>query len=158
MLYASGFASLTSSTTTVSNAMRSVRQLFETSGAPTVIAKMKKKKKKRPQSRRLGSEKEERLVQILGKPITSEHIVFKASMDRANCALKKNTNSTSGMGHHEPTMNDNVFAQGKNKKKLTAKQIKKVKRRKAKRKKQYCKTSRRKKPNEKSAKKKSKNK
>ena len=135
MLYASGFASLTSSTTTVSNTMRSVRQLFETSGAPTVIAKMKKKKKKRPQSRRLGSEKEERLVQILGKPITSEHIVFKASMDRANCALKKNTNSTSGMGHHEPTMNDNVFAQGKNKKKLTAKQIKKVKRRKAKRKK-----------------------
>jgi len=141
MLYASGFASLTSTSTstTTANAEKSVRQLFETSGAPTVIAKAKKKSKKRSSGRRLSSEKEERLVQILGKPITSEHVVFKASMDRANCTYKKSTASAlaSGVSHHESMANySSVFSQGakKMKKKLTPKQIKKVKRRKAKRK------------------------
>ena len=141
MLYASGFASLTSTSTvtTTANAEKIVRQLFETSGAPTVIAKAKKKSKKRSRGRRLSSEKEERLVQILGKPITSEHVVFKASMDRANCTYKKSTASAlaSGVSHHESMANySSVFSQGakKMKKKLTPKQIKKVKRRKAKRK------------------------
>ena len=79
------------------------------------------------------------MVQILGKPITSEHVVFKASMDRANCTYKKSTASAlaSGVSHHESMANySSVFSQGakKMKKKLTPKQIKKVKRRKAKRK------------------------
>ena len=60
-------------------------------------------------------------------------------MDRANCTYKKSTASAlaSGVSHHESMANySSVFSQGakKMKKKLTPKQIKKVKRRKAKRK------------------------
>lgn len=141
MLYASGFASLTSTSTaaTAVNVEKSVRQLFETSGAPAVIAKASKKRKKRSRGRLLSSEKEERLVQILGKPITSEHVVFKASMDRASCTFKKSTAGAlaSGVSRHESmTNNSSIFSQGarKKKKKLTPTQVKKVKRRKARRK------------------------
>jgi telomerase reverse transcriptase len=81
--------------------------------------------------------KEDRLVQILGKPITSEHAVFKASLNRMNTSLSVvrrnslNQATTSGPQQGAPAAATTFSL---NKKVLSARRIKKIKRRKKRRK------------------------